>query len=44
MDNLLDTDPKVVGAIPGVTNNHGTTLPDYDVLGSRFYVGIRARF
>jgi iron complex outermembrane receptor protein len=44
VDNLFDTDPKVVGAIPGVTNNQGTTLPDYDVLGRRFYVGMRARF
>ncbi len=44
VDNLFDTDPKVIGAIPGVTNNLGTTLPDYDVLGRRFYVGVRARF
>jgi iron complex outermembrane recepter protein len=44
VDNLFDAAPKVVGAIPGVTNALGSTLPDYDVLGRRFYVGVRARF
>ena len=44
VDNLFNTDPKIVGAIPGVTNARGETLPDYDVLGRRFYVGVRARF
>lgn len=44
VDNLFDRDPEVVGTIPGVTNSLGTTLPDYDVIGRRFYVGVRARF
>jgi outer membrane receptor protein involved in Fe transport len=44
VDNLFDTDPKVVGKIPGTTNAQGATLADYDVLGRRFYVGFRARF
>ena len=44
VDNLFDRDPNVVGAIPGVTNALGSTLADYDVLGRRFYVGVRARF
>ena len=44
VDNLFDRDPNVVGFTPGVTNAGGTTLPDYDTIGRRFYVGIRARF
>ena len=44
VDNLFDKDPEVVGRNPGVTNAQGTTLPDYDVLGRRFYVGMKARF
>ena len=44
IDNLFDTDPQVIGATPGTTNALGTTLPDYDVIGRRFYVGVRARF
>ncbi len=44
VDNLFNTDPQVVGRIPGTTNAQGSTLADYDVLGRRFYVGMRARF
>ena len=44
VDNLFDANPKIVGAIPGTTNARGATLADYDVLGRRFYVGMRARF
>jgi outer membrane receptor protein involved in Fe transport len=44
VDNLFDRDPEVIGATPGVTNALGATLPDYDVIGRRFYVGVRARF
>jgi outer membrane receptor protein involved in Fe transport len=44
VDNLFDKDPLVIGAIPGTTNAQGLTIPDYDVLGRRFYVGMRARF
>lgn len=46
IDNLFDTDPNTVGAVPGVTNAAGVTDPSgsYDVLGRRFYVGITANF
>jgi iron complex outermembrane receptor protein len=48
VDNLFDTDPPIVGADPTLAqggNGSGTTLPGiYDVLGRRFYVGIKARF
>ncbi|HEY5412008.1 MAG TPA: TonB-dependent receptor, partial [Caulobacteraceae bacterium] len=44
VDNLFDRNPNVIGATPGTTNALGTTIPDYDVIGRRFYVGVRARF
>ena len=44
VDNLFDTNPQIIGATPGTTNALGSTLPDYDVIGRRFYVGLRARF
>jgi iron complex outermembrane receptor protein len=43
IDNLFDTDPKIVGANPPNTNNATNTLPGYyDLLGRRFYVGLKA--
>jgi outer membrane receptor protein involved in Fe transport len=47
VDNLLNTKPEVSGVNTSTTaanSNLGTTLFDYDVLGRRFYVGLKARF
>ena len=45
VDNLLNTDPEIVGRIPGVNNAVGSTDPGfYDTLGRRFYVGMSAKF
>ena len=46
VDNLLNKQPEVVGrdTAAGGTQALGNTLLDYDVLGRRFYVGIKARF
>ncbi len=45
VDNLLNKEPPVTGSNPGVNNNYGTTMPGYyDVLGRRFYVGVKGRF
>jgi iron complex outermembrane recepter protein len=45
IDNLLDKDPPVVGANPGVTTSSNVTNTGfYDVLGRRFYVGVKASF
>jgi len=45
IDNLLDKQPLVYGANPGVDTNTDTTLPQfYDPLGRRFYVGVEAKF
>jgi outer membrane receptor protein involved in Fe transport len=45
IDNLLDKDPEVVGANPGVTTaSNVTNTGFYDVLGRRFYVGVKASF
>ena len=44
MDNVFNAWPKTVGAQPGVNNNVGATLLDYDNLGRRFYVGVKAKF
>jgi iron complex outermembrane receptor protein len=45
VDNFLDKEPPVVGANPGVNNAMGSTSPGYyDVLGRRYYVGVRASF
>jgi outer membrane receptor protein involved in Fe transport len=49
IDNLLDKGPPVVGANPGApgggdTNSDQTNASYYDVLGRRFYVGLKASF
>ncbi len=51
VDNLFDTDPNIIEFDPTLSpaQHNGTnslaTLPGvYDVLGRRFYVGIKARF
>jgi outer membrane receptor protein involved in Fe transport len=45
VENLADAQPPVVGRIPGVSNNYGTTDPTYyDVLGRRYFLGFTARF
>jgi outer membrane receptor protein involved in Fe transport len=48
IDNLFDNDPPIVGADPTLTvggSGQGSTIPGvYDVLGRRFYVGLKARF
>lgn len=43
IDNLLNADPEVVGAT--TTNNSlGTTSPNYDTIGRRFFVAFKALF
>jgi len=45
VDNLLDKQPVVVGANPPATNNAASTLADYyDILGRRFYLGVKLKF
>ena len=45
IDNLLDKQPLVYGANPGIDTNTDTTLPQfYDPLGRRFFVGVSAKF
>jgi outer membrane receptor protein involved in Fe transport len=45
IDNLLDEDPPIVGAQPGVNNNMGVTLPSrYDPLGRRYFIGVSIDF
>jgi outer membrane receptor protein involved in Fe transport len=45
VDNLLDKDPPVTQSNPGVTTASNTTVPgDYDVLGRRYYIGVKASF
>jgi len=45
VENLLDEDPRIIGANPGVDTNSDSTLPAlYDVVGQRYYVGFTARF
>ena len=50
VDNLLDRDPPRVGQDPtllnsSVGNANGVTLPgNYDVLGRRYYFGVKSRF
>jgi iron complex outermembrane recepter protein len=44
VDNLLDRQPPVVGAQPGVTDGAGSTNPSvYDVLGRRYYLSVKAK-
>ena len=43
IDNLFDTEPEVVGA--SATNNaFGSTSPEYDTFGRRFYLAFKASF
>ena len=50
VDNLLDKEPLIVGANPGFngigadTNSDQTNPSYYDVLGRRFYIGIKTSF
>lgn len=45
VDNLFDVDPPRVGVIPGVNSASGSTdTSAYDILGRRFYVGVKASF
>ncbi|MBF8269604.1 MAG: TonB-dependent receptor [Gammaproteobacteria bacterium] len=44
VDNLLDEDIVVVGAIPGVDSNTDATNGNYDQLGRRWYIGVKATF
>ena len=45
VDNLLDKDPLVVGYNPGVNNAKGTTAAGYyDILGRRYYAGVKLDF
>jgi outer membrane receptor protein involved in Fe transport len=44
IDNLLNKQPLVVGAEPGVTTSSNVTNPSlYDPLGIRFYLGVNAK-
>jgi outer membrane receptor protein involved in Fe transport len=45
IDNLLNKQPLSIGANPGVTDAANQTNPGfYDVLGRRYYVGVKASF
>jgi iron complex outermembrane recepter protein len=45
IQNLLDKQPPAIGFNPGVTDASNTTNPGYyDVLGRRYYVGVKASF
>jgi outer membrane receptor protein involved in Fe transport len=45
VDNLLDKDPLIVGYNPGVNNARGATAPGfYDILGRRYYAGVKLDF
>jgi outer membrane receptor protein involved in Fe transport len=45
IDNLLDEEPVIVEARPGVDSNSDITRPDYyDTLGRRAYVGLKMSF
>lgn len=45
VDNLFDTDPEIVGYDPGVNNSLGSTNQGfYDILGRRFYAGLKFSF
>ncbi|HVJ30002.1 MAG TPA: TonB-dependent receptor, partial [Gammaproteobacteria bacterium] len=44
IDNLLNTDPAIVGATPTDSNSSSTLAGYYDTLGRRFYVGLRMDF
>ena len=44
IDNVMNKWPETVGTQTGVNNNVGATLQDYDTIGRRYYVGVRAKF
>jgi iron complex outermembrane receptor protein len=44
IDNLLDTAPAIVGALPNDTNSASTIPGYYDPLGRRLYVGLKIQF
>jgi len=45
IDNVLDKDPPPVQRNPGFTTASNVTNPGYyDVLGRRYYIGIKASF
>lgn len=45
VDNLFDKQPPVAAANPPITNNATNTYPNYyDVLGRRYYLGLKMRF
>lgn len=44
IDNVFNRWPETSGAQTGVNNNVGATLLDYDTIGRRYYLGVRAKF
>jgi hypothetical protein len=49
IDNVLDSDPPIVGANPGNLNNPTNAMGitsggNYDVLGRRYFVGLAVTF
>src|SRR5262245_6682064 len=44
VDNLLNTDPAIVGATPTDSNSSSTLAGYYDTLGRRYYIGLRMDF
>ena len=46
VENLFDREPNIFGRIPGVTNAIGDPEPGgtFDVIGRRFYLGVKADF
>jgi outer membrane receptor for ferrienterochelin and colicin len=46
IDNLFDRSPNIIGALPGTTAAVGEPDPagTYDVLGRRFYLGVKVDF
>jgi iron complex outermembrane recepter protein len=45
MDNLLDEEPRVINANPGIDSNTDSTLPAfYDTIGRSYYVGFTMSF
>ena len=44
VDNLLNTDPAIVGATPTDSNSASTLAGYYDSLGRRYYIGLRMDF
>lgn len=45
IDNLLEEDPRIIGANPGIDSNSNSTLPAlYDVVGRRYFASFTASF